>query len=117
MTKKATMSGAREHPLPSHPRTKTPDAKPEWYPVDDKGHYERVCTCRKEVSDPPLWSARHYRDPDVMQHEASCSIADKPELLKLAVKVKKESTYDFATCGVCSRNWYAFDRPSVEAQR
>jgi len=35
--------------------------------------------------------------------------------LKLAVTVKHESTYDFATCGVCSRVWYAWDRPPAEA--
>ena len=51
-------------------------------------------------------------DPKVMQHEHYCRIAEADrDVLELAVKVKKESTYDFATCGVCSRNWYAWDAP------
>jgi len=37
------------------------------------------------------------------------------EILELAVKVKKESTYHFATCGVCGRNWYAWDAPPKPA--
>ena len=101
-------------PYPHAPECKTTDATPEWYSIGE-GHYERVCTCGKEVAYPPVWRRPDILDPKVMQHTPRCEIADKPELLKLAVTVKKESTYDFATCGVCSRNWYAWDAPPVEA--
>ena len=106
---------SNDAPFPHTHECKTPDAKPEWYPLDNKGHYERVCTCRKEISYPPMWRRPNILDPAVMQHRPDCEIADKPELLKHAVKVKVESSYDFATCGVCSVNWYAHDAPPVEA--
>lgn len=93
---------------------KTPKATPEWNPRGE-GHYERVCTCRTEISYPPRWRRPDILDPAVMQHRPDCEIADKPELLKLAVTVKQERTYDFANCTVCSMNWYAWEQPPVEA--
>ncbi len=71
---------------------------------------------RKEISYPPMWRRPDILDPAVMQHEPACEIADQPKLLKHAVTVKKEATYDFATCTVCARNWYAWDQPPKPAE-
>jgi hypothetical protein len=46
-----------------------------------------------------------------MQHGPRCEVANKPELLKFAVKVKEEARYTFANCTVCTMNWYAWDQP------
>ncbi len=108
------MSQPADTPFNHASECKMQDARPAWYPTEN-GHHERVCVCRKEISYPPSWTRPDILDPAVMQHNPNCEIADKPELLKIAVKVKKESTYDFATCGVCSVNWYAWDQPPVEA--
>ena len=110
------MNPSENTPFPHTVDCKTPDATPEWIPRGE-GHYERICTCHTQVHYPPMWRRPDILDPSVMQHEKWCEIADKPELLKVAVRVKHESSYDFATCGVCSRSWYAWDQPPVEANR
>ena len=97
-------------PFPHTPECKTPTATPVWYAVGN-GHYERVCTCRKEISYPPAWRRPDIFDPAVMLHGPKCGIADKPEMLKLAVTVKETATYTFANCTVCTMNWYAWDAP------
>ncbi len=63
-----------------------------------------------------MWRRPDIFDPKIMQHGPGCEIADKPEMLKLAVKVKEESTYTFANCTVCTMNWYAWDQPPQPAE-
>jgi hypothetical protein len=111
------MSQPADTPFRHTTECKIQDAEPSWYSVGN-GHYERVCVCRKEVSYPPAWRRLDILAPEVMQHGPNCDIADKPELLKLAVKVKEKRTYTFANCTRCTMNWYAWDQPphSVEAQ-
>ena len=97
--------------FPHTPECKTPAATPEWAPLGSTGAYERVCTCSRQVAHPPRWVRPDIFDQAVMRHGPGCEIADKPELLKLAVRVKEEATYTFANCTVCTQNWYAWDRP------
>ena len=115
MNMRATVGEPENTPFRHEHECKMQDAKPEWYPVGN-GHYERVCACRKEISYPPPWRRPDILDPAVMQHEHYCEIADQPKLLKHAVTVKEEATYTFATCTVCSRNWYAWDQPPKPAE-
>lgn len=110
------MSQPPDTPFTHTSECKMQDATPQWYPIGD-GHYERVCVCRKEISYPPMWVRPDILDPALVQHQPGCRLADADrDLLELAVKVKKESTYDFATCGVCGRNWYAWDKPPEKVQ-
>ena len=115
-TWRLTMRKPKDGPFPHTAECKTPDATPQWIPLSGNGAYERVCTCSRQVAHPPRWVRPDIFDPKVMRHTPWCDIADKPEMLKLAVTLKEEATYTFASCGVCSQCWYAWDQPPTLAE-
>ena len=111
------MSEPENTPFPHTHECKTPDAKPEWYPLDSQGHYERVCTCRKEIAYPPAWVRPDPLDPKTQRHDPNCEllkipgIAELPEIYKPMVTLRREPEATYATCKSCGRHWRTVDQP------
>lgn len=81
---------------------KTPDAEPEWYETEDRGHFERVCSCTVEhyyqISKP----VEPAVDVGAHRHVPGC-------LATAVVKVDEVSRERFTRCAACETSTHYVD--------